>query len=32
VTAVWKQFLTQVLPYFRDKPLRFVLDMTPFNE
>jgi hypothetical protein len=31
VTQVWKQFLRHVLPAFRDKPLRFVLDMTPFN-
>ena len=32
VTEVWKQFLTHVLPSFRGQPLRFVLDMTPFNE
>ncbi len=32
VPKIWKQFLTHVLAYFRDKPLRFVLDMTPFND
>lgn len=32
VEAVWKQFVEQVLPFWRDKKLRFVLDMTPFNE
>ena len=32
VTAVWKQFLSHVLPSFGDQPLRFVLDMTPFND
>ena len=32
VEAVWMQFVAQVLPFWRDKPLRFVLDMTPFNE
>jgi hypothetical protein len=32
VTEVWKQFLSQVLPYFRGKGLVFVLDNTPFND
>jgi hypothetical protein len=32
VSQVWKQFLSHVLPFWRDKPLRFVLDMTPFND
>jgi hypothetical protein len=32
VTEVWTQFLTHVLPSFRHQPLRFVLDMTPFND
>jgi hypothetical protein len=32
VEAAWKQFVAQVLPFWRDKKLRFVLDLTPFNE
>jgi Transposase DDE domain len=32
VTKVWKQFLGQVLPYWRDQKLRFVLDCTPFDD
>jgi hypothetical protein len=32
VAFVWKQFLAQVLPYFRGQHLRFVLDATPFQE
>jgi hypothetical protein len=31
VEDVWKQFIAQVLPFWRDHKLRFVLDMTPFN-
>jgi hypothetical protein len=29
VSEVWRQFLTQVLPYWRGKPVRLVLDCTP---
>jgi len=32
VEDVWKQFIAQVLPFWRDQKLRFVLDMTPFND
>ena len=32
VTFVWKQFLAQILPYFRGQLLRFVLDATPFQD
>jgi hypothetical protein len=32
VQETWKQFLAHILPFWRDKPLRFVLDMTPFND
>lgn len=32
VAFVWKQFLAQVLPYFRGQKLRFVLDATPFQD
>jgi hypothetical protein len=29
VSEVWRQFLTQVLPYWRSKPVRLLLDCTP---
>jgi Transposase DDE domain len=32
VEDVWKQFVAQVLPFWRDKKLRLVLDLTPFND
>ena len=32
VTQVWKEFIGQVLPYWRDQKLRFVLDCTPFDD
>ena len=32
VTKVWKQFLSQVLPYWQGQKLRFVLDCTPFDD
>src|SRR5260370_1648934 len=32
VEDVWKEFIAQVLPFWRDQKLRFVLDMTPFND
>lgn len=32
VAFIWKQFLAQVLPYFRGQQLRFVLDATPFQD
>jgi hypothetical protein len=32
VSEVWKQFLSQVLPYWQDKPVRLVLDCTPCGE
>ena len=30
--VIWKQFLAQVLPYFRGHKLLFVLDATPFQD
>lgn len=32
VPRIWKQFLAQVLAYFRDRRLFFVLDCTPIDE
>lgn len=32
VPTIWKLFLAQVLAYFRDKRLMFVLDCTPIDE
>jgi hypothetical protein len=32
VSEVWRQFLTQVLPYWHGKPVRLVLDCTPCGE
>jgi hypothetical protein len=32
VSEIWKQFLTQVLPYWQGKPVRLVLDCTPCGE
>jgi hypothetical protein len=32
VPTIWKQFLVQVLAYFRDKRLVFVLDCTPIDD
>src|SRR5215469_8609979 len=32
VTAVWTQFLTQVLPFWRERRVVLVLDCTPFGE
>jgi len=32
VTAVWTQFLTQVLPFWRERRVFLVLDCTPFDE
>jgi hypothetical protein len=31
VTAVWTQFLTQVLPFWRERRAFLVLDCTPFD-
>ena len=32
VTKIWDGFLSQVLPCWHGKPLRFVLDCTPFRD
>jgi hypothetical protein len=32
VSKVWKQFLASVLPFWQGKPMRFVLDATPFRD
>ncbi len=32
VSKIWKQFLTQVLPYWQGKPVQLVLDCTPFDD
>jgi len=32
VSKVWKDFMSQILPYWRDQKLRFVLDCTPLDE
>ena len=32
VPTIWKLFLAQVLTYFRDKQLWFVLDCTPIDD
>jgi hypothetical protein len=32
VSEVWKHFVAQVLAFWRDQKLRFVLDLTPFND
>jgi hypothetical protein len=32
VTKVWKDFVSQVLPYWRDRKLLFVLDCPPIDE
>lgn len=31
VTKIWDHFLAQVLPFWHGKPMRFVLDCTPFR-
>jgi hypothetical protein len=31
VRQIWEDFLSQVLPFWQGKPLRFVLDCTPFR-
>jgi hypothetical protein len=31
VNKIWEDFLSQVLPFWQGKPLRFVLDCTPFR-
>jgi len=31
VTKIWELFLSQALPFWHGKPLRFVLDCTPFR-
>jgi hypothetical protein len=32
VTSIWNAFLAQVLPFWQGKPMRFVLDCTPFRD
>ena len=32
VSKVWEDFLAQVLPFWRGKSMRFVLDCTPFRD
>jgi hypothetical protein len=32
VSKIWEDFLSQVLPFWQGKPLRFVLDCTPFRD
>jgi hypothetical protein len=32
VTKIWEQFLAQVLPFWHGKPIRFILDCTPFRD
>ncbi len=32
VSKIWKQFLTQMLPYWKGKPVQLVLDGTPFGD
>ncbi|GHO82690.1 hypothetical protein [Dictyobacter formicarum] len=32
VHETWKQFVAHILPFWSEKKLRFVLDMTPFND
>jgi hypothetical protein len=32
VSQIWKQFLTQVLAYWKGKPVRLILDCTPFGD
>jgi len=31
VTNIWEHFLSEVLPFWRGKPTRFILDCTPFR-
>jgi hypothetical protein len=32
VNTIWNQFLKQILPFWQGKPMRFVLDATPFRD
>ena len=32
VTKIWEHFLSKVLPFWHGKPMRFVLDGTPFRD
>ncbi len=32
VTTMWKSFLAQVLPFWKDQRLRFILDCTPLDD
>lgn len=32
VTKIWDDFLSQVFPFWHGKPIRFVLDCTPFRD
>ena len=32
VEACWKEFLQQVLPYWENKPVTLILDMTPYTQ
>lgn len=32
VSKIWEDFLSEVLPFWQGKPLRFVLDGTPFRD
>src|SRR6266446_2984524 len=32
VSEIWKQFLSQVLVYWKGKPVRLILDCTPFGD
>ena len=32
VEACWKEFLQQVLPYWQNKPVTLILDMTPYTQ
>jgi hypothetical protein len=32
VTKIWNDFLSEVLPFWQGKPMRFILDGTPFRD
>lgn len=32
VEQTWEQLLAQVMPFFREKPIRLVIDVTPYEE
>ena len=32
VEQTWEQLLTQVMPFFRQQPIRLIIDVTPYEE